>query len=92
MTEQEKTLRARFEKMAVLHANHFELSSVDLFDKLPVDLKDHFNKLKYIEVVKPLILNDRYRSGLSFRQLCIKYGVSKSHIHRIFNYTKVEAL
>lgn len=81
--EREKRQRERFEKWAVVLANHLELSPVDSFNDLPVTIKSMFNGFKYIDVVLPLMQHDRDKSGLSFRQLEIKYGVTKSTIHRL---------
>jgi hypothetical protein len=81
--EREKRQRERFEKWAVVLANHLELSAVDTFDNLPVSIKTMLNGFKYIDVVLPLMQFDRDKSGLSFRQLEIKYGVTKSTIHRL---------
>lgn len=69
--------------MAVLLANHLELSPADSFVDLPVQIQTMLNSFKYIDVVLPLMQRDRDKFGLSFRQLEIKYGVTKSTIHRL---------
>lgn len=81
--EREKRQRERFEKWAVVLANYLELSPVDSFDELPVMVKSMFNGFKYIDIVLPLMQHDRDKLRLSFRQLEIKYGVTKSTIHRL---------
>ena len=81
--EREKRQRERFEQMAVLLANHLELSPVDSFVDLPAQIQTMLNSFKYIDLVLPLMQRDRDKFGLSFRQLEIKYGVTKSTIHRL---------
>lgn len=81
--EREKRQRERFEQMAVFLANHLELSPVDSFVDLPAQIQTMLNSFKYIDLVLPLMQRDRDKFGLSFRQLEIKYGVTKSTIHRL---------
>jgi len=81
--------RRRFEVMAVRLANHLDLSGVEVFDQLPAQVKTMFNGLKYIEIVLPLMQNDRDRFQMSFRQLSIKYGVPKSTIHGLTQTRKL---
>lgn len=88
--DREKRQRERFEKWAVVLANHLELSPVDSFDDLPGTVKSMFNGFKYIDVVLPLMQYDRDKSGLSFRQLEIKYGVTKSTIHRLVSNSELK--
>jgi hypothetical protein len=83
-------VRERFEKMAVLLANHLELSNAQLFAELPVKIQEMFNGLRYIDIVLPLMQRDREKYGLSFRQLEIKYGVTKSTIHRLLAERKLK--
>lgn len=77
----ESNQRQRFEIMAVRLANHLELSTATEFDELPAHIKTMLNSFKYIDLVVPLMRNDRDGvNQLSLRQLEIKYGVPKSTI------------
>lgn len=85
MTEAERLViearkRERFEAMAVRLANHLEMSAAAKFVDLPVKVRDHFNGMRYYDIIKPLIQEDFYVGRLSYRQLCIRYGVAKSTI------------
>lgn len=71
--------RERFEAMAVRLAHHLKLSGADRFDELPVAVRQHFEGLRYGDVVRPLIQED-HAKGLSLRQLSIRYGLSKTAI------------
>ena len=85
MTKQERieyNKKQRFEKMAVRLANHLGLSSVSDFLDLPNQVKDMLNSFKYIDLVMPLIKEDRHcLNPLSLRQLEVKYGIPKSTIN-----------
>lgn len=78
--DQDKKNQERFEVMAVRLARHLKLSSSDTYEALPKAVKITFSRLKYYEIVMPLIENDRVVSGLTYRQLEIKYGLAKSTI------------
>lgn len=67
--------RERFEIMAVRLANHLQMSPADTFDALPQPLQQHFNSLRYCDIVKPLMIKD-HMSGMSIRGIAIKYGMS----------------
>lgn len=77
--------RQRFEVMAVRLANHLNLSEADTFMSLPGQVQTMLNGLKYLDVVLPLMQQDRERLLLSYRQLEIKYGVPKSTIQMYLN-------
>lgn len=84
MTEAERMAielrkRQRFEVMAVRLANFLGMSAAATFEDLPVKVREHFNGMRYYDIVKPLIQQDHY-AGMSYRQLCIRYGVAKSTI------------
>lgn len=75
----EKSKRERFEAMAVRLSQHLKLSNADTFEKLPAPIKDYLNGLRYCDLVKPLIKDDHY-NGATLRQMCIRYGLSKTAI------------
>lgn len=81
----EQNKRQRFEVMAVRLANHLNLSTADTFSMLPDQVKFMLNGFKYLDVVLPLMQQDRERLSLSYRQLEIKYGVPKSTIQMYLN-------
>ena len=74
--------RERFELMAVRVAAFLKLSNAATFDALPMPVKESFNKMQYNELVKPLMMNDKYK-GMTCRQLGIKYGIPKSTVQRL---------
>lgn len=74
--------RERFEVMAVRLANRLEMSQAETFDQLPTPIREHFESLRYCDIVKPMIQDD-YAHGLSMRRLSIKYGLS---LTAIFNH------
>ena len=74
--------RERFEVMAVRVAAFLKLSNAVTFEALPIQVKERFNKMQYNELVKPLMMNDKY-NGMSCRQLGIKYGIPKSTVQRL---------
>lgn len=71
--------RERFEAMAVRLAHHLKMSSAETFDQLPLPVRQHFEGLRYGDVVRPLIRED-HALGFSLRRLSIKYGLSKTAI------------
>ena len=77
-----KKKRERFEVMAVRVASFLKLSNAPTFEALPTQVKERFNKMQYNELVKPLMMNDKY-NGMSCRQLGIKYGIPKSTVQRL---------
>lgn len=84
MTKQERieyNKKQRFEKMAVRLANHLGLSSASDFFDLPSHTKQMLSTYKYVDLVMPLIKEDRHGlNPLSLRQLETKYGIPKSTI------------
>lgn len=90
MTKIEKRRRERFEHMAVALANHLGLSAAHTFSELPAPVQATLNSFKYLDIVLPLMQRDRDKLGLSFRQLEIKYGITKSTIHRLISDRKLK--
>ena len=85
MTEAERLVieqrkRERFEAMAVRLANHLEMSTAAKFVDLPVKVRDHFNGMRYYDIIKPLIQEDYYGGRLTYQQLSIRYGIAKSTV------------
>lgn len=76
----EQKRRERFEVMAVRLAQYLNMSQAEKFADLPPKIREHFDGLKYADIVRPLIAVDR-TAGFSVRQLSIKYGLSLSAIH-----------
>lgn len=74
--------------MAVRLAKHLDLADCETFAGLPVQIQTMLNGMKYVDVVFPLMQQDREELSLSYRQLEIKYGVPKSTIQLYFNPPK----
>jgi hypothetical protein len=69
----------RLKIMSVRLARHLNLSQVETFEDLPEVIRQHFEGLRYCDLVRPLIILDR-STGMSIRQIGIKYGLSKTAI------------
>lgn len=70
----------RFRLMALRLAKHLNMTTVDRYEEMPLPVQNYFVGKTYIEVVLPLMINDKEVKGLSLRGLETKYGVPKSTI------------
>lgn len=71
--------RQRFEAMAIRLANFLDLSQADAYDKLPINLRTHFEDLDYCDLVVRLMKFDK-RNGMTFQQISNKYGIPKTTV------------
>lgn len=75
--------RERHERMAVLFASHCHMAKCEKFADLPIHIQEVLIEMQYKDIVLPLMCQDRYRNGLSYRQLSIKYGIPRSSVCRM---------
>ncbi|TXH43974.1 MAG: hypothetical protein E6Q97_33400 [Desulfurellales bacterium] len=77
MDENEMIAQRRAERsrlMVVRLAAYLNICNVDRFDQVPPHVAKCFLEMKYEEMIRPLVLNDR-ANGMAFRGLAAKYMI-----------------
>lgn len=73
----------RFERMAVLVANHTGASAAVQFCQLPEGLRAQYEIMQYTELIRPLVWRDRISRQLSWARIARYYAISEMQARTI---------
>lgn len=77
-------------KKAIIEScNLFGWSCVSTYEQLPERIKIFYSFLPYREIIRPLIRYHRNATGLSYRQIGIKYGYLHNAVYYLDKETTV---
>lgn len=72
-----------FQKACIRYAHRYQLSVADDWPGLSPLLQEMFEGMRYIDVIRPFVCDDRFFRGMSWAQLNIKYQIPVSTIWRM---------
>lgn len=72
-----------FQKACIRYAHRYKLTMVDDWSDLEGHLKEMFQTMRYTDIVRPFICDDRWQRQMSWLQLSIKYNIPVSTIWRM---------
>ena len=79
-----------FQKMCIRNAHFYELSSAETWDGLDENLRRMFLLMDYINIVAPLVHNDKSNKQHSWEHISRTYLIPKTSIRRI--YERIEEI
>lgn len=72
-----------FQKAAVRYAHRYQLTTADTWDDMEVHLTEMLQGLRYVDLVRPFVCDDRHRRNMSWKQLSVKYSLPGTTIWRL---------
>lgn len=91
MNKKEATDRNRFERMAIRVAALLSgKDPVATYKDIPEKMRAHFETLTYLELITPLVHEDKTEKNHAMRKISISYGISFQNVRTILRKKRVD--
>lgn len=72
-----------FQKAAIRYANRYKLTTADAWPDIETHIAEMLEGLRYVDLVRPFVCDDRFKRSMSWSQLSIKYALPVTTVWRL---------